>query len=249
MEIMEIKIDEKILELANILKNTKYLVFFGGAGTSTDSGIKDFRGKNGLYKALFKDKYKPDEILSLDFFKTNREIFNEYTKTELVVKDLKINKGHIALKKLEDIGILKSVITQNIDGLHQLAGSKNVLELHGNLNKWYCLACRKTKDSYFDCECGGIVRPDITLYGENLKQKVINEAIYQIEQADTLIVAGTSLTVYPASEYLTYFKGKNLIIINETDTQYGGKISLEIIGNFSYIMDKVIDFLNLNKIK
>lgn len=246
---MKTKIDEKILELANILKNTKYLVFFGGAGTSTDSGIKDFRGKNGLFKTLFKGKYKPDEILSLDFFKNNRELFIEYVTTELITKNIQINKGHIALKKLEDIDILKSVITQNIDGLHQLAGSKNILELHGNLNKWYCLACGKTKDSYFDCECGGIVRPDITLYGENLKQKVINEAICQIEQADTLIVAGTSLTVYPASEYLTYFKGKNLIIINETDTQYGGKISLEIIGNFSYIMDKVIEFLNFNEIK
>ena len=240
---MDIKRKEKILELVNILKDTKYLVFFGGAGTSTDSGIKDFRGKNGLYKTLFKDKYKPDKILSLDFFKTNREIFNEYIKTELVVKDLKINKGHIALKKLEDIGILKSVITQNIDGLHQLAGSKNILELHGNLNKWYCLSCGKIENSPFDCECGGIVRPDIILYGENLNQKVINEAIYQIEQADTLIIAGTSLTVYPATEYLSYFKGKNLVIINETGTQYGGKISLEIIDNFSYVMDKVVELL------
>ena len=240
---MDIKRDEKILELVNILKDTKYLVFFGGAGTSTDSGIKDFRGKNGLYKTLFKDKYKPDEILSLDFFKTNREIFNEYIKTELVVKDLKINKGHIALKKLEDTGILKSIITQNIDGLHQLAGSKNVLELHGNLNKWYCLSCGRTADRNFSCECGGIVRPDIILYGENLNQKVINEAIYQIEQADTLMVVGTSLTVYPATEYLSYFKGKNLVIINETGNQYGGKISLEIIDNFSYVMDKVVELL------
>ena len=241
---MDSKREEKILELVNILKDTKYLVFFGGAGTSTDSGIKDFRGKNGLYKTLFKGKYKPDEILSLDFFKTNREIFNEYIRTELVVKDLKINKGHIALKKLEDTGILKSIITQNIDNLHQLAGNKNVLELHGNLNKWYCLSCGKTtENSPFDCECGGIVRPDITLYGENLNQEVINEAIYQIEQADTLIIVGTSLTVYPASEYLSYFKGKNLVIINETGTQYGGKISLEIIDNFSYIMDKVVELL------
>ena len=240
---MERKINKKILELVNILKSTKYLVFFGGAGTSTDSGIKDFRGKNGLYKTLFKGKYKPDEILSLDFFKTNREIFNEYIKTELVVKDLKINKGHIALKKLEDIGILKSVITQNIDGLHQLAGSENVLELHGNLNKWYCFSCGKIENSIFDCECGGIVKPDIILYGENLNQKVINKAIYQIEQADTLIIAGTSLTVYPATEYLSYFRGKNLVIINETGTQYGGKISLEIIDNFSYVMDKVVELL------
>lgn len=240
---MDIKREEKILELVNILKDTKYLVFFGGAGTSTDSGIKDFRGKNGLYKTLFKGKYKPDEILSLDFFKTNREIFYEYIKTELVVKELKINKGHIALKKLEDTGILKSIITQNIDGLHQLAGNKNVLELHGNLNKWYCLSCGKIKNSPFDCECGGIVRPDIILYGENLNQKVINEAIYQIEQADTLIVVGTSLTVYPATEYLSYFRGKNLVIINETGTQYGGKISLEIIDNFSYVMDKVVELL------
>ena len=240
---MDIKRDEKILELVNILKDTKYLVFFGGAGTSTDSGIKDFRGKNGLYKTLFKDKYKPDEILSLDFFKTNREIFNEYIKTELVVKDLKINKGHIALKKLEDTGILKSIITQNIDGLHQLAGSKNVLELHGNLNKWYCLSCGRTADRNFSCECGGIVRPDIILYGENLNQKVINEAIYQIEQADTLIVAGTSLTVYPAAYYLRYFRGKNLVIINNESTQYDGEASLVLKTNFADTMEKVLNII------
>ena len=142
--------------------------------------------------------------------------------------------------ELEKIGILKAVITQNIDDLHQVSGNKNVLELHGSLKRWYCLSCGKTADRNFSCECGGVVRPDVTLYGENLNQSVVNEAIYQLEQADTLIVAGTSLTVYPAAYYLRYFRGKNLIIINDMDTQYDGEASLVIKDNFSYVMDRVV---------
>ena len=231
---MDVKRDEKILELVNILKSTKYLVFFGGAGTSTDSGVKDFRGKNGLYKTLYKDKYRPEEVLSSDFFYSHRNIF---------INGLKPNKGHMALVELEKMGILKAIITQNIDDLHQVSGNKNVLELHGSLKRWYCLGCGRTADKNFSCECGGIVRPDVTLYGENLNQDIVNEAIYQLEQADTLIVAGTSLTVYPAAYYLRYFRGKNLVIINDMDTQYDGEASLVIKDNFSYIMDKAIEEL------
>ncbi len=149
----------------------------------------------------------------------------------------------MALVELEKIGILKAVITQNIDDLHQVSGNKNVLELHGSLKRWYCLSCGKTADRNFSCECGGVVRPDVTLYGENLNQSVVNEAIYQLEQADTLIVAGTSLTVYPAAYYLRYFRGKNLIIINDMDTQYDGEASLVIKDNFSYVMDRVVEEL------
>ena len=181
---------------------------------STDSGVKDFRGKNGLYKTLYKDKYRPEEVLSSDFFYSHRDIFMEYVEKELNINGLKPNKGHMALVELEKIGILKAVITQNIDDLHQVS-----------------------------CECGGIVRPDVTLYGENLNQAIVNEAIYQLEQADTLIVAGTSLTVYPAAYYLRYFRGKNLIIINDMDTQYDGKASLVIKDNFSYVMDKAVERL------
>ena len=240
---MDIKREEKILELVNILKSTKYLVFFGGAGTSTDSGVKDFRGKNGLYKTLYKDKYRPEEVLSSDFFYSHRDIFMEYVEKELNINGLKPNKGHMALVELEKMGILKAVITQNIDDLHQVSGNKNVLELHGSLKRWYCLSCGKTGDRNFSCECGGIVRPDVTLYGENLNQAIVNEAIYQLEQADTLIIAGTSLTVYPAAYYLGYFRGKNLVIINDMDTQYDGKASLVIKDNFSYVMDKAIEGL------
>ena len=192
---MDSKRDEKILELVNILKNTKYLVFFGGAGTSTDSGVKDFRGKNGLYKTLYKDKYRPEEVLSSDFFYSHRGIFMEYVEKELNINGLKPNKGHMALVELEKMGILKAIITQNIDNLHQVSGSKNVLELHGSLKRWYCLGCGKTSDKNFSCECGGIVR------------------------------------------------GKNLIIINDMNTQYDGEASLVIKDNFSYVMDKAVEKL------
>ena len=167
----------------------------------------------------------------------------EYVEKELNIKDLKPNKGHMALVELEKMSILKALITQNIDDLHQVSGSKNVLELHGSLKRWYCLGCGRTADRNFSCECGGVVRPDVTLYGENLNQSVVNEAIYQLEQADTLIVAGTSLTVYPAAYYLRYFRGKNLIIINDMDTQYDGEASLVIKDNFSYVMDKIVEEL------
>lgn len=244
---MDNKKDEKIFKLINILKNTKYLVFFGGAGTSTDSGVKDFRGKNGLYKTLYMGKYRPEEILSSDFFYSHNNIFMEYVEKELNINGLKANKGHMALVQLEKMGILKSIITQNIDNLHQVSGSKNVLELHGSLKRWYCLDCGKIENKNFSCNCGGIVRPDVTLYGENLNQMIVNESIYQLEQADTLIVAGTSLTVYPAAYYIRYFRGKNLIIINDTDTQYDGEASLVIKGNFSYTMDEVVKELKLFK--
>ena len=162
---------------------------------------------------------------------------------ELNINGIKPNKGHLALAELEKIGILKAVITQNIDDLHQMAGNKNVLELHGSLKRWYCLSCGKTSDKNFSCDCGGIVRPDVTLYGENLNQDVVNEAIYQIEQADTLIVAGTSLTVYPAAYYLRYFRGKNLIIINNENTQYDNNASLVLNNNFTEVMTKTSNIL------
>ena len=217
--------ENKIEKLADIIKNSKHLVFFTGAGVSTESGLKSFRGKDGLYSRLYKGKYRPEEVLSSDFFCSHRKIFIEYVEEELNINGIKPNKGHLALAELERMGILKAVITQNIDDLHQMAGNKNVLELHGSLKRWYCLSCGKTSNKNFSCECGGIVRPDVTLYGENLNQDVVNEAIYQIEQADTLIVAGTSLTVYPAAYYLRYFRGKNLVIINNESTQYDGEAS------------------------
>ena len=235
--------ENKIEKLAEIIKNSKHLVFFTGAGVSTESGLKSFRGKDGLYSSLYKGKYRPEEVLSSDFFCSHRKIFIEYVEEELNINGIKPNKGHLALAELERRGILKAVITQNIDDLHQMAGNKNVLELHGSLKRWYCLSCGKTSDKNFSCECGGIVRPDVTLYGENLNQDVVNEAIYQIEQADTLIVAGTSLTVYPAAYYLRYFRGKNLVIINNESTQYDGEASLVLKTNFADTMEKVLNII------
>ena len=190
-----------------------------------------------------KGKYRPEEVLSSDFFCSHRKIFIEYVEEELNINGIKPNKGHLALAELERRGILKAVITQNIDDLHQMAGNKNVLELHGSLKRWYCLSCGKTSNKNFSCDCGGIVRPDVTLYGENLNQVVVNEAIYQIEQADTLIVAGTSLTVYPAAYYLRYFRGKNLVIINNESTQYDGEASLVLKTNFADTMEKVLNII------
>ena len=235
--------ENKIEKLAEIIKNSKYLVFFTGAGVSTESGLKSFRGKDGLYSSLYKGKYRPEEVLSSDFFCSHRKIFIEYVEEELNINGIKPNKGHLALAELERRGILKAVITQNIDDLHQMAGNKNVLELHGSLKRWYCLSCGKTSNKNFSCDCGGIVRPDVTLYGENLNQDVVNEAIYQIEQADTLIVAGTSLTVYPAAYYLRYFRGKNLVIINNESTQYDGEASLVLKTNFADTMEKVLNII------
>ena len=235
--------ENKIEKLADIIKNSKHLVFFTGAGVSTESGLKSFRGKDGLYSSLYKGKYRPEEVLSSDFFCSHRKIFIEYVEEELNINGIKPNKGHLALAELERRGILKAVITQNIDDLHQMAGNKNVLELHGSLKRWYCLSCGKTSNKNFSCNCGGIVRPDVTLYGENLNQDVVNEAIYQIEQADTLIVAGTSLTVYPAAYYLRYFRGKNLVIINNESTQYDGEASLVLKTNFADTMEKVLNII------
>lgn len=239
-------LDEKILKLAEIIKNSKYLVFFGGAGTSTDSGVKDFRGKNGLYKTLYKDKYRPEEILSIDFFLKNRKIFNEYIEKEMSIKNLIPNKGHKALVYLENLGILKTIITQNIDDLHQVSGNKNVIELHGSLKRWYCLSCNKKFEKNSICDCGGIVRPEVTLYGETLNQKTVDDAIYELYEADTLIVAGTSLTVYPAAYYIKYFKGKNLIIINNNETQYDNSATLVINGNFSQVLDRAVELIKKN---
>ena len=192
-----------------------------------------------------KGKYRPEEVLSSDFFCSHRKIFIEYVEEELNINGIKPNKGHLALAELERRGILKAVITQNIDDLHQMAGNKNVLELHGSLKRWYCLSCGKTSNKNFSCDCGGIVRPNVTLYGENLNQDVVNEAIYQIEKADTLIVAGTSLTVYPAAYYLRYFRGKNLIIINNENTQYDNNASLVLNNNFTEVMTKVLNVLKM----
>ena len=230
-------------KLADIINSSNYVVVFGGAGTSTDSGLLDFRGRNGLYTQRDYMGYEPEEILSHDFFFAHRDIFDKYLKEKLSIDNVKPNAGHKALAELEKMGKVKSVITQNIDNLHQDGGSKKVLELHGTLKRWYCLNCGKRSNKSFKCECGGIVRPDVTLYGEMLNEEVSTEAIREIKKADTLIIIGTSLTVYPAAYYLSYFKGNHLVIINEAPTSQDNNAELVIRTGFAETMSKVMEIL------
>ena len=234
---------EEIKKLAEIINNSEYVVVFSGAGASTDSGLADFRGKNGLYNQRDFMGYEPEEILSHDFFFQHRDIFDRYLEEKLSINGIKPNKGHKVVAELEKLGKVKSVITQNIDNLHQEAGSKNVIELHGTLKKWYCLKCGKKYNKAEKCECGGIVRPQVTLYGEMLDEKVTQEAIEEISKADTLIIVGTSLTVYPAAYYIEYFKGKNLIILNETSTPRDSMANLIIREKFAKVMEEAIKLI------
>lgn len=206
--------------LKKLIDESSNIVFFGGAGVSVPSGIPDFRSNTGIYSK------SPEYMLSYDFFCENPREFSKFYKENLVYLDAKPNKAHIALANLEKSGKLKAVITQNIDNLHELAGSKNVIELHGSLYRQYCIKCNK-KYSLYDvvldseiskCTCGGIIRPDITLYGEVLDMESSLKAIKYIQNSDLLIIAGTSLSVYPANTYIRYFRGKNIVLINKTKT-------------------------------
>lgn len=219
-------IEEKINKFDKIIKYSDNIVFFGGAGVSTESGIPDFRSKDGLYNQKY--KFPPEEILSHTFFINNTEEFFKFYKEKLNSLDIKPNITHLKLAELEAKGKLRAIITQNIDGLHQKAGSNNVLELHGSVLRNYCMKCNKFYDAEYvfnckgipKCSCGGIIKPDVVLYGENLNEDTIDKSIYYIENAETLIVGGTSLMVYPANGLIRYFRGKNLILINKDATQY-----------------------------
>ena len=229
-------------KLYGIIKNSKRIVFFGGAGVSVASGIPDFRGANGLYNNV------PEEIISHHYFLENTKEFYEFYKDNLVFKNAKPNPCHEALAILEEKGYLKAIITQNIDGLHQMAGSKNVIELHGSIHRNYCMKCHKfyslediTFDSIPRCSCGGIIKPDVVLYEEALNNDVIEKAVYEISNADTLIVAGTSLVVYPAASFVKFFRGKNLVVVNLGNIAVSG-VDLKING-------RVEDYLNPQNIK
>ena len=219
------------------------IVFFGGAGVSTESNIPDFRSQDGLYNMEY--KYPPETILSHTFFMENPEEFYRFYKNKMIYKNAKPNKAHYALVKLEKAGKLKAVITQNIDGLHQMAGSKNVIELHGNIYKNSCIKCGKeyTLDYIIEsrgvprCSCKGIIKPEVVLYEESLDNDNIMKAINFIKRADVLIVGGTSLRVYPAAGLIDYYNGKKLVLINKdgvgetrADLKIQGKIG-EVLGN------------------
>lgn len=234
-----------IEEFAKILSQSSYVVFFTGAGVSTESGLKSFRGKDGLYSSRYLGKYQPEEILSHNFFFQHSDIFLQYIQEVLCIDNIQANKGHKALAKLEELGLVKSVITQNIDDLHQSAGSKSVIELHGSLKRWYCISCSKHYASHQSCDCGGVVRPDVTLYGEMLDENATQAAIREIERADTLVIAGTSLTVYPAAYYIQYFQGKHLIILNKEETQYDSRAELCIRDNFAEVMEQALKLMKV----
>lgn len=225
---------EKIKKLKELIGNSDNIVFFGGAGVSTASGIKDFRSKDGLYNMKY--DYPPEKILSHSFFMNKTEEFYKFYKDKLNCVNSEPNACHSYLTKLEEEGKLKAIITQNIDGLHTKAGSKNVLELHGSIYRNRCMDCNKFYDEEFvfnsisipKCSCGGIIKPEVVLYEEPLDEIVINDTLKYISNADLLIVAGTSLTVYPANEFINYFCGNNLVIINNMITNYDNKADLVI---------------------
>jgi NAD-dependent deacetylase len=219
-------------ELRNILENSDNIVFFGGAGVSTESGIPDFRSAGGLYNEAY--EYPPETILSHSFFMDCTEEFYRFYRDKMLYPDAKPNKAHIALAKLEERGKLKAVITQNVDGLHTLAGSSNVLELHGSALKNICMTCKKcypvekiiqTEGIPF-CSCGGIIKPDVVLYEESLDNSVLIEATDAIYDADVLIVGGTSLNVYPAAGLITNYCGDKLILINKSKTPYDSRANM-----------------------
>lgn len=241
---------DKIDTLIDWIKNSKRIVFFGGAGVSTESGLKDFRSVDGLYNEHY--DYPPEEILSHSFFMNNTSEFYKFYKDKLDTRNFKPNITHIVLSELEDKGLLSSVITQNIDGFHQDAGSKKVLELHGSIKRNYCMDCGKFYDDKYifesegipKCDCGGIIKPDVVLYEEGLDNNTVTEAIKEISQADLLIIGGTSLNVYPAASYLGFFQGKHMVLINRDKTPYDNRCDLVINDSIGKVFEKIKEEIN-----
>ena len=236
---------EKVKRLKEMINESKNIVFFTGAGVSTESGIKDFRSKDGLYNEKY--DYPPEEILSHHFFMNNTEEFYKFYKDKLDIKDLKPNITHNVLTLLEKKGKLKAIITQNIDGFHQMAKSKNVLELHGSIHRNYCMDCNKfyDKDYVFKskgvpkCSCGGVIKPDVVLYEEGLDNEVIKKTIDEISNCDLLIIGGTSLNVYPAASFVRYFRGNKLVLINRDKTQYDDMCDFVINKNLGEVFEAI----------
>ncbi len=237
--------NDKIQKLNEIISKSEKVVFFGGAGVSTESGIPDFRSVDGLYNQKY--KYPPEIILSSDFFYSQTEEFYRFYRDKMLCLDVKPNAAHEKLAEMEKKGKLTAVITQNIDGLHQKAGSGIVYELHGSVHRNYCLKCGEFYDAKYilnsegvpRCKCGGLIKPDVVLYGESLNQGVLNGAIRAIENADTLIIGGTSLVVYPAAGLIDFFHGNNLVIINMSPTGADSSADLLIEGKIGETLSQV----------
>ena len=244
--------DEKIIELAEIIKNSDNIVFFGGAGVSTASGVPDFRSSDGLYSKKLGKNFTPEEAVSHSFFVKHTDEFYEFYKKNLIYPEAKPNACHIALAKLEEMGKLKAVVTQNIDGLHQEAGSKKVYELHGSVLRNNCMDCHKfydvshilEADGVPVCtECGGIVKPDVVLYEEGLDNEVISGAVSSIANADVLIIGGTSLIVYPAAGFIDYFRGSKLVLLNKSQTMADRRADLLINDDIAKVMQETMELV------
>lgn len=241
-----------ISKLADIIRNSDNIVFFGGAGVSTASNIPDFRSSKGLYSMKLNRNFTPEELVSHTFFVRYPQDFFEFYKEHLIYPNAVPNDCHKALAKLEEMGKLKAVVTQNIDGLHQMAGNKKVFELHGSVHRNYCVSCGAFYDAKYvreykgvpKCEkCGSSIKPDVVLYEEALDDNIVAGAIRAIENADTLIVGGTSLIVYPAAGLIRYFKGRNLVLINKTATSADNSADLVIHDDIAMVMRKVMENL------
>ncbi len=245
-------INKQISQLHHIIETSENIVFLGGAGVSTGSGIPDFRSENGIYRTTRLYGYPPEKMLSRTFFQEQTIKFYDFYKKELVHQDKAPNDAHYALARLEEMGKLKAIITQNIDGLHQKAGSQVVLELHGSIYRNYCMACHRfyelshvmmSKDEPRCLDCGGIVKPDVVLYEEGLDDDVLNRSVKAIEEADVLIIGGTSLNVYPAAGLIRYFNGNNLVLINKGETPYDQQVDVLIRGDIGKVLDQVVNSL------
>ena len=223
---IDMTLQKKIGTFLEMVEKSERIVFFGGAGVSTESGIPDFRSVDGLYNQKY--DYPPETILSHDFFVNNTEEFYRFYRDKMIVKGVEPNVTHLALKKLEDMGKLSAVVTQNIDGLHEAAGSKKIFNLHGTIAKNHCERCNKFYDlsaienseGVPKCSCGGVIKPDVVLYGELLPDDAVEGAVEAIKSADMLIIGGTSLTVYPAAGFVNYYKGDRLVLINKQATSF-----------------------------
>ena len=237
--------EQEIGALQKIIDESEKIVFFGGAGVSTESGIPDFRSEDGLYHEKY--SYPPERIISHSFFLTNPEVFYRFYKEKMLCLDAEPNAAHRKLAELEQVGKLKAVVTQNIDGLHQKAGSKIVYELHGSIHRNYCMRCHKFYPAEFIkasegipyCSCGGVIKPDVVLYEESLDSKTIEDAVTAIAHADTLIIGGTSLVVYPAAGFIDYFRGKHLVLINKAETGRAVRAELSIQAPIGEILAEI----------
>ena len=237
--------EKEIEQLQAMIDESNRIVFFGGAGVSTESNIPDFRSATGIYHQKY--KYSPEQVVSHSFFMKYPEAFYEFYKEKMMILDAKPNAAHLKLAELEQAGKLQAVVTQNIDGLHQAAGSRNVYELHGSIHRNYCMKCGKFYDAEYvknsegipRCSCGGMIKPDVVLYEEGLDDSTVTGAVNAISKADTLIIAGTSLTVYPAAGFIRYFGGDNLVLINRDPTPMDKNANLVFHEKVGELLDKI----------